>query len=183
MDIHFRKLEVSDRTDDFDCGNASLNEYLRRYAAKNQRRMFGVTYVAVGCQEEDCRVVGYFTLANTSIPRQGLPEELLKGLPKYQSLPAFLLGRLAVDSRYHGKGIGELLISRCFEYCLVLSKCSGARYLIADVKPAAVTWYERYNFRIISGSQNPDSTKMFVDLQVVKSAIDHKVASAAALPN
>ena len=135
MDIHFRKLDVSDRTDGFDCGNVPLNEYLRRYAMKQQRRMFGVTYVAVCCQGSDCRVVGYFTLANTSIPREGLPTEILVGIPKYQGLPAFLLGRLAVDTRYHGKGIGELLLSRCIEHCLVIAKCSGGRYLIADVKP------------------------------------------------
>ncbi len=155
MDIHFRKLESSDRAEGFDCGNASLNEYLTRYAVKHQRRMFGVTYVAVCCQEGDCRVVGYFTLANTSVPREGLPTEFLVGIPKYQGLPASLLGRLAVDSRYHGKGIGELLLSRCIEHCLVISKCSGGRYLIADVKPTAITWYERYNFVRLTGSNAP----------------------------
>jgi len=178
MDIQFRKLESSDRTDEFDCGNASLNEYLRRYAPKDQRRMFGVTYVAVCC-DPPCKVIGYFTLANTSIPRQGIPEDLLKGLPKYQGLPAFLLGRLAVDKTHHKKGIGEVLLSRCFEHCLTISKVSGARYLVADVKPSAITWYERFNFLRIDGNQNAESIKMFVDLDTVRSAVDGKAAAAA----
>jgi len=139
--------------------------------------MFGVTYVAV-CHQQPHNVLGYFTLANTSIPRQGLPEDMLKGTPKYQGLPAFLLGRLAVDKRHQGKDIGEVLLSHCFEHCLAIAKASGARYLIADVKPSAITWYERYNFRRIEGSQNADSVKMFVDLAVVNSAIDHKAAVA-----
>lgn len=176
MDIQVRKLEASDRTDGFDCGKPPLNDYLHRYALKNQRRMFGVTYVAVSCQEEPPRVIGYFTLANTSIPRQGLPEELLKGLPKYQGLPAFLLARLAVDKTLQKKDIGEVLLSRCFEYCLAITKFSGARYLIADVKESAITWYERYNFLRIEGSQNADSIKMFIDLETIRSAVDHKAA-------
>ena len=139
--------------------------------------MFGVTYVAVCC-ESPCRVLGYFTLATTSIPRIGLPESLLKGIPKYQSLPAFLLGRLAVDKRYHGKDLGEVLLSHCFERCLAISKCCGARYLIADVKETAITWYERYGFRKIEGSSSPNWTKMFIDLMIVHSAIDHKAALA-----
>jgi GNAT superfamily N-acetyltransferase len=178
MDFNIRKLESSDRIDGFDCGNASLNEYLRTYALKNQRRMFGVTYAAVSSAEQPFKVIGYFTLANTSIPRQGLPEDMLKGIPKYSGLPAFLLGRLAIDKRFQGKGIGEVLLSRCFEHCLNISKLSGARYLIADAKPSAITWYERYNFQRLEGNQSGDSVKMFVDLAVVASAIDRRTADA-----
>jgi len=181
MDINIRKLESSDRTTDFDCGDAQLNEYLKRYALKDQRRMFGVTYAAVCCEEPPCKVIGYYTLANTSIPRQGLPEEILKGTPKYQGLPAFLLGRLAVDKRYQGKDIGEVLLSRCFEHCLTIAKVSGARYLITDARESAVSWYERYNFRTIVGAANPDSIKMFVDLKVVAQAIDMKASAATTM--
>jgi ribosomal protein S18 acetylase RimI-like enzyme len=172
VDITIRKLEAPAQTDEFDCGNSSLNDYLRRDARQNQRRMFGVTHVAVSGGEQPCKVIGYFTLANTSIPRQGLPESLLKGVPKYQGLPAFLLARLAVDKAFQGRQIGELLLSRCYEHCLYLAKYSGARYLIADAKPAAISWYERYNFQRIAGNESGDSVKMFVDLEVVRTAME-----------
>jgi GNAT superfamily N-acetyltransferase len=178
MDIHFRRLEALDNTDSFDCGQPHLNEFIRKYARQDQRRMLGVTYVAVCCNDPN-RVIGYYTLANTSVPRHGLPHEILKGMPKYQSLPAILLGRLAIDRHHQKKRLGELLLSRCFENCLLLAQVSGARYLIADVKESAVTWYERYNFRKIAGNPNPDSTKMFVDLKVVSASIDHKAAASA----
>ncbi len=172
INITVRKYEVSDDTNSFDCGNHQLNEYLKKYARQDQRRMFGVTYVAVCCHESPSKVIGYFTLATTSIPRQGLSEQLLKGLPKYQGLPAFLLARLAVDKTFQNKQIGELLLSKCFEHCLAISKCIAARYLVADALMSAVTWYERYNFRRVEGSGIPEMTKMFVDLQVIRSSID-----------
>jgi GNAT superfamily N-acetyltransferase len=172
MDFTVRRIEASDQTQEFDCGNASLNDFLRNQARQLQRRMFGVTYVAVSLHHSPNKVIGYFTLANTSIPRDGLPEELLKKAPRYQHLPAFLLGQLAVDKVYQGKQIGELLLSKCMEQCIAISKCSGARYLVTEAKDSAVTWYERYNFRRIPGGLSPVLTKMFVDLQVVKSAQD-----------
>jgi GNAT superfamily N-acetyltransferase len=174
MDITVRKLEASDDANGFDCGTHQLNEYLKKYARQDQRRMFGTTYVAVCCDETPTKVIGYFTIAATSIPRVGLSEHLLKGIPKYQNLPAFLLGRLAVDKAFQHKQIGELLLSKCFEHCLAISKCVAARYLIAEALLSAVTWYERYNFRKVEGSGNPEMTKMFVDLQVVLSSIDKR---------
>lgn len=180
MDITVRKLESGDNVKEFDCGNVQLNEYLRRYARANQRRMFGVTYVAVCCSFDPCKVIGYFTLANTSIPRQGLPESFLKGTPKYQGLPAFLLARIAVDLKFQKRQIGELLLSRCFECCLTVTKVSAARYVIAHVKPSAITWYERFNFVHIEGGEPDEQVKMFVDLEVVQSAIDLRAVAGGA---
>lgn len=143
----------------------------------NQRRMVGVTYVAFCHHQSRPRVIGYFTLANTAIPRNGLPEAMLKGLPKYAGLPAFLLGRLAVDKQYQGKQIGELLLSRCFEYCLTIAKVSGARYVITESLVSAASWYERFNFIHIQSDEASDYIKMFVDLQVIQSAIDLRAVS------
>ena len=174
MDFTVRRIEASDHAQGFDCGNPQLNEFLRSQAKQLQRRMFGVTYVAVSLHHSPHKVIGYFTLANTSIPRDGLPESLLKKIPRYQGLPAFLLARLAVDKEYHGKKIGEFLLSRCLEYCIAISKCSGGRFLIADAKDSAVTWYERFNFQRIGGGLSPNSTKMFIDLEIVKLAMERR---------
>src|SRR5437667_12744661 len=96
---------------------------------KTRGQMFGVTYV---CIFPPSHVIGFYTIANTTIPRSGIPEPLLKGLPKYQDIPAILLGRLAVDVRAQKKKIGELLISRCFDICLHMANMCGARYVITD---------------------------------------------------
>lgn len=171
MDITIRKIEPLDDASGFDCGDAQLNEFLKKYARQDSRRMFGVTYVAICCDEYP-RVIGYYTLATTAIPRDGLSDELLKGLPKYRDLPAFLLARLAVDKNFQRKQIGELLLSRCFEHCLTVSKCIAARYVVAEALTSAISWYERYNFRPIKGSRSTEMIKMFVDLKVIQSSID-----------
>ncbi len=75
--------------DGFDCGEPALNNYLKRHA--------GVSYVAI--EEAAPRtVLGYFTLAAASVPRDMLPKKHVRGLPPYD-LPLVLLARLAVDRR------------------------------------------------------------------------------------
>jgi hypothetical protein len=77
-------------TRSFDCGEPFLNEYLKRYAIKNQEpHIFGATYVALSSDIND-RILGYHTIANSSIPRVRMPEEVLKGLPKYSDIPDIL---------------------------------------------------------------------------------------------
>lgn len=138
--------------------------------------MVGTTYVAVLPPAE---IIAYYTIANTNIPRAAIPQDILKGLPKYQDMPAILLGRLAVHQRYHGKKLGELLISHCFRTCLHLAKLWGARYLLTDAVETAVTWYERFGFTRVHGSAAPDTTKMFLDLAVVRQSITLKKESSA----
>ncbi|HEV2989132.1 MAG TPA: GNAT family N-acetyltransferase [Candidatus Angelobacter sp.] len=164
-----RKLDPTDATGAFDCGDAAMNEYFHRYAKKNQGHLFGVTYV---CILPPSHLIGFYTIANTTIPRAGIPDELLRGLPKYQDLPAILLGRLAVDRRAQGKKIGELLISHCFDVCLQMTTICGARYVITDAYQSAGAFYEKYGFRRVQGSANPGTIKMFLDLKVVRAAID-----------
>jgi GNAT superfamily N-acetyltransferase len=171
LDVLIRKLEASDRTDDFDCGDGALNDYLRRYALSNQGYMVGTTYVSV-CLPS--RIIGYYTIANTNIPRSAIPDGLLKGLPKYQDMPAILLGRFAVNRHDQGKRIGELLLTHCFETCLHIAKLCAARYLLTDAYESAVPWYERYGFTKILGSSNTKTTKMFLDFTVVRAAIDRR---------
>lgn len=171
MEVFVRKLEASDTTDAFDCGDGVMNEYFHRYAKKNQGHLFGVTYV---CIYPPTHVIGFYTVANTTIPRAGIPDDLLKGLPKYQDIPAILLGRLGVDKKAQGKKIGELLISHCFDVCLHVAKICGARYIITDAYASAVPFYEKYGFRQIQGNANPNTVKMFLDLKVVRSALDLK---------
>lgn len=177
MDVYVRKLEDSDPTENFDCGDAALNDYFRRYAQKNQGLLFGVTYVCI-CPPS--HVIGFYTIANTTIPRNGIPDDLLRGLPKYQDIPAILLGRLAVDQRAQGNRIGELLLSHCFDVCLHMIKICGARYILVEAYPAMVSFYEKFGFRQLQGSGKPETTKMFLDLKVVRSAIDLRKRDATA---
>ena len=96
MAVAIRHLEELDDVESFDCGDEPLNNYLRRYAWMNQQKVsIGVTYVAID-EAASRTVLGYFTLAASSIPRDKLPKKYVRGLPPYD-LPLILLARLAVD--------------------------------------------------------------------------------------
>src|SRR5713101_3693042 len=110
MAIVIRRLEEHDEVENFDCGDDALNNYLKRHAWTNQQKSsIGVSYVAL---DEDAprTVLGYFTLAMASVPRDTFPKKYVRGLPPYD-LPLILLARLAVDRRFAGRGLGHALIS------------------------------------------------------------------------
>jgi GNAT superfamily N-acetyltransferase len=93
----------------FACGAASLDRYLREQASQDVRRLVASCFVAVEAATN--RIAGYYTLAATSIHADDLPPEVIKRLPRYPLLPAALVGRLAVDQRFHGKGLGGALLA------------------------------------------------------------------------
>jgi hypothetical protein len=90
MAIVIRRLEEHDEVENFDCGDDALNNYLKRHAWTNQQKSsIGVSYVAL---DEDAprTVLGYFTLAMASVPRDTFPKKYVRGLPPYD-LPLILL--------------------------------------------------------------------------------------------
>ena len=87
----------------FDCGEPSLNTYLRQYARQNDEKGLGRTYVAV--EPGQTRVEGYYTISTGAVTFEQVPEKL----PRYP-IPVVHLGRLAVDLSAQGKGLGELLL-------------------------------------------------------------------------
>ena len=78
----------------FDCGNAVLDDWLRRRALKNQHLNASRTFVI--CPEGTARVVGYYSLATGSVSHVDLSRSLRQNMP--DPVPVVLLGRLAVDA-------------------------------------------------------------------------------------
>src|SRR5450759_3011168 len=99
-------LAIQHRRDGFDCGDAALNEFLFRQAGQQQRRGFGKTYVSVA--EDGVTVTGFITVSAGQIATSALPSQMK--LPRYPA-PMLRIGRLAVDVRHQGKGIGQDLLA------------------------------------------------------------------------
>jgi ribosomal protein S18 acetylase RimI-like enzyme len=128
----------------FDCGQPTLNRFLREQAGQYARRDLGRTYVAVPTRER--RVVGYSTLAAGAIPFAHLPQPLAKKLPKHP-LPVIHLGRLAVDRSGQGKGLGRYLLVDAFTRCLVVAGSVGiAGVEVVAIDDAAKAFYQRFGF-------------------------------------
>lgn len=90
-------------------------------------------------------IAGYYTLSAISIKVSALPPEITKKLPKYQVLPATLLGRLAVDKNYQGKGLGELLLMDALLKTW-RSEIATMAVVVDAFDESARCFYERYQF-------------------------------------
>lgn len=165
-----RRLEELDQVEAFDCGDAPLNNYLKRHAWANQEKSsIGVTYVAVD-EGAPRTVLGYFTLATASVPRDAFPKKYVRGLPPYD-LPLILLARLAVDRRFSGKGLGHALISEAFKIALRVADDVGCRCIITDAYQDRTDWYARYGFLPLEGAAETGPLRMFLDIRTLRLAV------------
>lgn len=137
-----RKLLPADSVDAFDCGQAALNQYLKRYALFNQQANSAQTYV---CCLGAC-VVGFYSLAVGSAAPQDTPSRVTKGLAKHP-VPVMLLARLAVDVEQQGKGLGRALLKDALMRTAQAADIAGIRCLLVHAKDnAARQWYESWGF-------------------------------------
>jgi GNAT superfamily N-acetyltransferase len=175
--VTIRRLEESDEVENFDCGDEPLNNYLRRHAWTNQQKVsIGVTYAAVD-ESAPRTVLGYFTLATSSVPRERFPKKYVRGLPPYD-LPLILLARLAVDKRFSGRGLGHAMIAEALKITLRVADEVGCRCIITDAYPDKVGWYARYGFLPLEGTAATSSQKIFLDVRTIRRALSSESSSA-----
>lgn len=105
--VRVEALEPRHDRSGFHCGVESLDRYFASQAGQDARKNMAAPFVLV---LEDGRIVGFYTLSASSVPVEELPFSLVRKLPRYPVLPAILLGRLAVDDRHKGKGLGRYLL-------------------------------------------------------------------------
>jgi GNAT superfamily N-acetyltransferase len=97
-------LSVDHKLDIFHSGVASLDEWLKKKAYKNQLK--GASRCFVICHGEE--VVGYYSLSAGAIAKEQVPKKSRRNMPN--PLPVLLLGRLAIDANYHNQGLGSALL-------------------------------------------------------------------------
>jgi GNAT superfamily N-acetyltransferase len=170
MAVLIRRLDEQDEVALFDCGDKRLNNYLRRYAWANQQKSsIGVTFVAID-EGAPRTVIGYFTLATASVPRDAFPKKYVRGLPPCD-LPLILLARLAVDRRLSGKGLGHALISEAFKMALRVANDVGCRCIVTEAYRDKIDWYARYGFVPLEGAAESGLQRMFLDIRTVRLAV------------
>lgn len=152
---------------DFRCGKVMLDTYLHKQASQDIRKKLSACFVLL--DKEKTTIMGYYTLANSSIPLDVIPQELQKQLPKsYTSIPTTLLGRLAVDQKFQSKGTGKLLLIDALKRSFILSKSIGSFAVIVDpLDKEAEKFYTKYGFIIL-----PDSGKMFLPMKTISSLFE-----------
>jgi GNAT superfamily N-acetyltransferase len=158
-------IEPLDRHHDrttFACGVEQLDTYLERRASQDVKRFVAAVYVACAVGTSD--VIGYYTLSMSGVEPTGLPDDVARHLPTYTVLPVALLGRMAVDQRMQGRGLGDHLLISALRTCFQRSAEIAAVGVVADAKgDVARHFYESYGFQRISD----DAYRLFMPMQTI----------------
>ena len=126
----------------FDCGEPSLDEWLRRYAGQNRRGNTAATWVIA---DRDERVVAYASLSMTALDHSAAPAPVAKGSP--DPVPALLIGRFAVDRSVAGLGVGTTLVGHILATALELNEKAAFKAVVATaINDRARRWWERFGF-------------------------------------
>ncbi len=128
----------------FNGTHPSLDQWLRERAHSSEG-LSARTYVVCTTNEPN-GVIGYFSISAALEQRNVLPSaKLRRGLP--EQVPLLLIGRLAVDAQWQGRGLGSALLADALRRCLAASEIAGARGVVAHaIDAAAVGFYERHGF-------------------------------------
>ncbi|MDX8438067.1 GNAT family N-acetyltransferase [Mesorhizobium australafricanum] len=141
-DLIIETRQASHSRSAFGCGVLALDRYLREQASQDIKRRVSNCFVAAN---RDGAIAGYYTLAASSVPITSLPEDQTKRLPRYPILPATLIGRLAVDTRFRGQGIGSVLIIDALRRSTQAAPACFT--LVVDAKDEqAAAFYRRHGF-------------------------------------
>jgi ribosomal protein S18 acetylase RimI-like enzyme len=127
----------------FQCGVEALDRHFREQVTQDSRRRISNCFVAV--ERATGNIAGFYTLAASGIPNTELPSDITKRLPRYHTIPAVQVGRLAVDLRYRGRKIGSGLLA---DAAMRSAQADPAAFtLVVDAKDEdAAAFYRKHGF-------------------------------------
>ncbi|MFZ2508271.1 MAG: GNAT family N-acetyltransferase [Steroidobacteraceae bacterium] len=145
MPIQFGPLDENENRAAFSCGEPALDDWFHNRATQDQRRGIARVFVA---RDENLGIVGFYSLSAFSIEANDLPEHIARKLPRYNAIPAALIGRLARDLRMRGKNFGEQLAVDAIERLIDTSHQLGIYAIIVDAKhDRASAFYQSLGFQ------------------------------------
>jgi ribosomal protein S18 acetylase RimI-like enzyme len=136
-------LSAAHDRSEFRCAEDALDRYFQTQVTQDIRRRIANCFVVVEAGASG--VAAYFTLSAASISVVNLPPEVTKRLPRYPTLPAVRVGRLAVGLQFQGRGLGALMLG---EAALRVMRADAAAFtLLVDAKnEQAVAFYRHHGF-------------------------------------
>ncbi len=136
-----RLLEAEDDATQFDCGVAALNDWLRKRALVNHLSGASRSYAATAGR----RIMAFHCLSAGAVQHAAVPGAIRRNMP--EPIPVIVMGRLAVDVNFQGRGLGPALLRHALETTRELSKAAGIRALLVHAKDeTAANFYKRFGF-------------------------------------
>lgn len=151
-------LSAEHDTTAFDCGSPPLNDWLRQRALKNESR-FSRTYVVC----DGRRVAAYYCVSAGSVERMEAPGKLRRNAP--DAIPVSVIGRLAVDRAYAGKGLGTDLLADALRRIALASQTIGIAAVLVHAKDEAARGFYLHAAEFI---EYPDGSRtLFLPIKTV----------------
>lgn len=136
------KIQPDHKTCKFDCGENSLNTWLKKRALKNEQIGATRTYVVLQNQQ----VVGYYSIATGSVSHDLAISKAKRNMPN--PIPAMILARLAIDINHQKQGLGSALLKDAVLRILQASEIAGIKVILVHaLNDRAKTFYQRSGFR------------------------------------
>ena len=143
MGIRFEALKSSHGRADFRSGVDALDAWFHQRASQDQRRHVAQVFVAL----DEQGIIGFYSLSMFTLALEDLPPELGRKLPRYDAIPAALIGRLARHERARGTGIGDLLLADAVRQVLAATASVAAYAIVVDAKDdRGRRFYEAHGF-------------------------------------
>jgi ribosomal protein S18 acetylase RimI-like enzyme len=128
----------------FSCGVTALDDWFRLRAGQDERRNVTRVFVAIDDQHG---IVGFYSLSSFTLAISDLPPEHARRLPRYDLIPAALIGRLARDVKVHGAGIGELLLADAVRRVIAAARSLAVFAIVVEAtNEKAAAFYRDFGF-------------------------------------
>jgi len=152
----------------FHCGEEALDRYFQKQVTQDIRRRITNCFVPV--ERESGEIAAYYTLSASGIPLTDLPLEETKRLPRYPVIPAVRIGRLAVNEKFQGRGLGASMLMNAAHR--TMQDAAAAFALLLDAKNDwAMAFYEHHGFRVLASQPRT----LFLPLSTAQKTLLHAI--------
>jgi len=166
----FEPLGKHDRAA-FSCGVAALDDWFHLRAGQDEKRNVARVFVAIDDQR---RIVGFYSLSSFTLTIADLPLEYSKRLPRYDLIPAALIGRLARDERVRGEGVGALLLADAVRRIISVSRSLAIFAIVVEATDKkAAAFYRDFGFAPFPSSPLRLFTPVSEAAEAVSRALSH----------
>lgn len=130
----------------FSCGNAALDRYLREQASQDVKRGLAAVFV-ITAKDAPKAIVAYYTLSSRELKIDQLPADIARKAGRYGYVGVTLLGRMAVDEKYKGAGLGALTLIDALAKSLTASRdVASWAVFVEAIDDVAASFYRKYGF-------------------------------------
>lgn len=130
----------------FSCGKTLLDQYLREQASQDVKRGLAAVFVITAKNDPET-ILSYYTLSSRELKIHQLPPEIAKKAGKYGYVGVTLLGRMAVDEKYQGTGVGRFTLLNALDKSLAATRdVASWAVLVEAIDTDAAAFYRKYGF-------------------------------------